>query len=183
MKRNWKRWPNLIEKDLTLLGSTAIEDKLQVGVPRTIEQLMKANIAVWVLTGDKQDTAINIGQACSLITPQMKLRVINVEDLVKKENEGEIDSATFQRLAMASVKEQIEAGLVDAEAAIQLDADVGMVIDGRSLTLALKPELAGSFLALGTQVQRGYLLPRVAFTKGARDNSREGFWTHHARYR
>ena len=78
---------NLIEKDLTLLGSTAIEDKLQVGVPRTIEQLMKANIAVWVLTGDKQDTAINIGQACSLITPQMKLRVINVEDLVKQENE------------------------------------------------------------------------------------------------
>ena len=151
VKRNWKRWPNIIEKDLTLLGSTAIEDKLQVGVPRTIEQLMKANIAVWVLTGDKQDTAINIGQACSLITPQMKLRVINVEDLVKKENEGEIDSATFQRLAMASVKEQIEAGLVDAEAAIQLDADVGMVIDGRSLTLALKPELAGSFLALGTK--------------------------------
>lgn len=142
---------NLIEKDLTLLGSTAIEDKLQVGVPRTIEQLMKANIAVWVLTGDKQDTAINIGQACSLITPQMKVRVINVEDLVKQENNGEIDSATFQRLAMASVKQQIEAGLVDAEAAIQLDADVGMVIDGRSLTLALKPELAGSFLALGTK--------------------------------
>ena len=53
----------LIERDLTLLGATAIEDKLQVGVPRTIEQLMKANIAVWVLTGDKQDTAINIGQS------------------------------------------------------------------------------------------------------------------------
>ena len=55
----------LIERDLTLLGATAIEDKLQVGVPRTIEQLMKANIAVWVLTGDKQDTAINI---CLLYT-------------------------------------------------------------------------------------------------------------------
>ena len=141
----------LIERDLTLLGATAIEDKLQVGVPRTIEQLMKANIAVWVLTGDKQDTAINIGQACSLITPQMKLRVINVEELVKKENNGEIDSATFRTLAMASVKQQIEAGLVDAQAAEQLDAEVGMVIDGRSLTLALDKELAGSFLSLGTK--------------------------------
>ena len=141
----------LIERDLTLLGATAIEDKLQVGVPRTIEQLMKANIAVWVLTGDKQDTAINIGQACSLITPQMKLRVINVEELVKKENNGEIDSTTFRTLAMASVKQQIEAGLVDAQAAEQLDAEVGMVIDGRSLTLALDKELAGSFLSLGTK--------------------------------
>ena len=141
----------LIEKDLTLLGATAIEDKLQLGVPRTIEQLMKANIAVWVLTGDKQDTAINIGQACSLITPEMKLRVINVEDLVKQENEGEIDKETLDALATASVKAQIEAGLVEAEAAAQLDADLGMVIDGRSLTLALKEELAGGFLALGTK--------------------------------
>ena len=112
---------------------------------------MKANIAVWVLTGDKQDTAINIGQACSLITPQMKLRVINVEELVKKENNGEIDSTTFRTLAMASVKQQIEAGLVDAQAAEQLGAEVGMVIDGRSLTLALDKELAGSFLSLGTK--------------------------------
>ena len=52
---------------------------------------------------------------------------------------------------MASVKQQIEAGLVDAQAAEQLDAEVGMVIDGRSLTLALDKELAGSFLSLGTK--------------------------------
>ena len=141
----------LIEHDLNLLGATAIEDKLQAGVPRTIEQLMKANIAVWVLTGDKQDTAINIGQACSLITQQMKLRVINVDDLVKQENDGIISKEEFDRLALASVKEQIEAGLVEAAAAKQLDAELGMVIDGRSLTMALKESLAGSFLALGTQ--------------------------------
>jgi phospholipid-transporting ATPase len=140
----------LVEKNLTLLGATAIEDKLQTGVPRTIEQLMSANIAVWVLTGDKQDTAINIGQACSLVTPNMKLRIINVEDLVKKENDGEISSAEFEELAMASVKQQLQAGLIDAEAAKLLDADIGMVIDGRSLTLALTEELSASFLALGT---------------------------------
>jgi len=141
----------LIEKGLTLLGATAIEDKLQTGVPRTIEQLMSANIAIWVLTGDKQDTAINIGQACSLITPKMKLRIINVEDLVKQENEGEISSDEFEVLALASVKQQLEAGLVDAQAAKLLNADIGMVIDGRSLTMALTEELAGSFLAFGTE--------------------------------
>ncbi|NXW38776.1 AT8B2 ATPase, partial [Phaetusa simplex] len=43
-----------IEKDLMLLGATAIEDKLQDGVPQTIETLAKANIKIWVLTGDKQ---------------------------------------------------------------------------------------------------------------------------------
>ena len=169
----------LIERDLTLLGATAIEDKLQVGVPRTIEQLMKANIAVWVLTGDKQDTAINIGQACSLITPQMKLRVINVEELVKKENNGEIDSTTFRTLAMASVKQQIEAGLVDAQAAEQLDAEVGMVIDGRSLTLALDKELAGSFLSLGTKCSASSAV-ECLLCKRLSTPLVEGFGAHHA---
>ncbi|KAH9523120.1 Phospholipid-transporting ATPase IA [Bulinus truncatus] len=51
----------LIEKDLILLGATAIEDRLQDGVPETIDILSKADIKIWVLTGDKQETAINIG--------------------------------------------------------------------------------------------------------------------------
>ncbi|GMF08185.1 unnamed protein product [Ambrosiozyma monospora] len=50
----------LIEKDLFLLGATAIEDKLQDGVPETISILQEAGIKVWVLTGDRQETAINI---------------------------------------------------------------------------------------------------------------------------
>lgn len=37
-----------------LLGATAIEDKLQDGVPETISRLTKANIKIWVLTGDKK---------------------------------------------------------------------------------------------------------------------------------
>jgi P-type E1-E2 ATPase len=50
----------LIERDLILLGATAIEDKLQEGVPQCIETLRKAGIKIWVLTGDKLETAINI---------------------------------------------------------------------------------------------------------------------------
>jgi len=56
----------LIEKELILIGCTAIEDKLQEGVPSCIETLSKAGIKIWVLTGDKMETAINIayGMAC-----------------------------------------------------------------------------------------------------------------------
>ncbi|KAJ8718438.1 hypothetical protein PYW08_002675 [Mythimna loreyi] len=60
-----------IETDLLLIGVTAIEDKLQDGVPETIANLSMAGIKVWVLTGDKQETAINIGYSCQLLTDDM----------------------------------------------------------------------------------------------------------------
>ncbi|XP_010633428.1 phospholipid-transporting ATPase IK, partial [Fukomys damarensis] len=60
-----------MEQGLQLLGVTAIEDKLQDGVPDTISSLKKGNIKVWVLTGDKQETAVNIGFACQLLTDDM----------------------------------------------------------------------------------------------------------------
>jgi magnesium-transporting ATPase (P-type) len=56
-----------------LLGATAIEDKLQEGVPDTIHTLQLAGIKIWVLTGDRQETAINIGMSCRLITESMNL--------------------------------------------------------------------------------------------------------------
>ncbi|XP_072457638.1 phospholipid-transporting ATPase IK isoform X2 [Notamacropus eugenii] len=62
-----------MEKDLKLLGATAIEDKLQDGVPDTIHLLKKGNIKVWVLTGDKQETAVNIGFACRLLSDDMEI--------------------------------------------------------------------------------------------------------------
>ena len=70
----------MIEKDMFLLGATAIEDKLQDGVPETIHTLQEANIKVWVLTGDRQETAINIGYSCKLLTEEMDLIVCDEED-------------------------------------------------------------------------------------------------------
>ncbi|KAI0468025.1 phospholipid-translocating P-type ATPase [Xylaria cf. heliscus] len=55
-----------IEKDLELAGASAIEDKLQVGVPETIDKLRRANIKIWMLTGDKRETAINIARSANL---------------------------------------------------------------------------------------------------------------------
>ncbi|XP_039421895.1 phospholipid-transporting ATPase IK [Corvus cornix cornix] len=62
-----------MEQNLQLLGATAIEDKLQDGVPETIQLLKLGNIKVWVLTGDKQETAVNIGYACRLLTDDMEI--------------------------------------------------------------------------------------------------------------
>ncbi|PIA38539.1 hypothetical protein AQUCO_02700029v1 [Aquilegia coerulea] len=67
----------LIECNLNLLGATGIEDKLQEGVPEAIESLRQAGIKVWVLTGDKQETAISIGLSCKLLTSDMQQIVIN----------------------------------------------------------------------------------------------------------
>lgn len=93
----------VIEQNLVLIGATAIEDKLQDGVPDAIRLLedvntlfnlfyasyvalmhrcfcalfMKANIKVWMLTGDKQETAINIGYACNLIDNTFTQIIIN----------------------------------------------------------------------------------------------------------
>ena len=66
-----------IEKRLQLLGCTAIEDKLQAGVPQCIERLAAAGIRIWVLTGDKQETAINVGFACSLLQTDMAQHIVS----------------------------------------------------------------------------------------------------------
>jgi phospholipid-translocating ATPase len=62
-----------LECDLELVGSTAIEDKLQDSVPETIAFIKKAGVKVWVLTGDKIETAINIGYSCELLVNDMEL--------------------------------------------------------------------------------------------------------------
>ncbi|KAH7463575.1 Phospholipid-transporting ATPase 3 [Phytophthora ramorum] len=66
-----------MESNLELLGATAIEDRLQDGVPETMESLAKAGICIWVLTGDMEETAINIGYACRLLNNDMERHVIN----------------------------------------------------------------------------------------------------------
>ncbi|PIN02251.1 P-type ATPase [Handroanthus impetiginosus] len=68
---------NNIENNLNILGASGIEDKLQQGVPEAIESLRMAGIKVWVLTGDKQETAISIGYSSKLLTSNMTQIVIN----------------------------------------------------------------------------------------------------------
>ncbi|KAI0020302.1 hypothetical protein F4780DRAFT_378071 [Xylariomycetidae sp. FL0641] len=67
-----------IEQDFELAGATAIEDKLQKGVPETLDKLRQANIKVWMLTGDKRETAINIAHSASLAKPYSDVHILDV---------------------------------------------------------------------------------------------------------
>eukprot|EP00276_Gloeochaete_wittrockiana_P010700 CAMPEP_0184644446 /NCGR_PEP_ID=MMETSP0308-20130426/1165_1 /TAXON_ID=38269 /ORGANISM="Gloeochaete witrockiana, Strain SAG 46.84" /LENGTH=1076 /DNA_ID=CAMNT_0027072989 /DNA_START=331 /DNA_END=3561 /DNA_ORIENTATION=- len=69
----------LIEKDLELIGASAIEDRLQDGVQETLRALAAAKIKLWMLTGDKQETAINIGFSCGLLEHDMRLIVLSCD--------------------------------------------------------------------------------------------------------
>ena len=62
-----------LENDLTLIGVTGIEDRLQDGVEDTIDVLLAAGIRIWMLTGDKPETAINIAKSCRLLKPDTKI--------------------------------------------------------------------------------------------------------------
>ena len=74
-----------IEQGLELIGATAIEDKLQEGVPQCLANLTKAGIKVWMLTGDKEETAINISYACSLLGNSIQQVVGNATTCVDEE--------------------------------------------------------------------------------------------------
>lgn len=121
----------LIEKDFYLLGATAIEDKLQDGVPDTIHTLQQAGIKIWVLTGDRQETAINIGMSCKLISEDMTLLIINEETT----------EATRDNLSKKLEAVKSQANSNDMET-------LALVIDGKSLTFALEKDMEKLFLDL-----------------------------------
>ena len=85
-----------MENNLSLLGATAIEDKLQEGVPETIAQLLDAHIHVWVLTGDKQETAINIGHSCKLLKNDGQIIILNTTSLDETRTEVNEHLLRFQ---------------------------------------------------------------------------------------
>ena len=69
---------DIIENNLILIGGTVVEDKLQDKVPETIKELRSAGIKIWVLTGDKLDTAETIGHSCNLLSKEQRLFTLKV---------------------------------------------------------------------------------------------------------
>jgi phospholipid-transporting ATPase len=136
----------IIENDLVLLGCTAIEDKLQEQVPETIHYLLEAGIQIWVLTGDKQETAINIGYSSRLLTPDMELIIINAEN---SEICGEVLKAVLERYCGRYYDP--EEGILtemNSNGREEEPRTLGMVIDGHSLGFALHDHTE-AFLNLG----------------------------------
>ena len=145
-----------IEQDLTLLGGTAIEDRLQDGVPDTIALLGDAGIKLWVLTGDKVETAINIGFSCNLLNNDMDLIRLQVyedesgdsaEDDYLERASKELDKG----LAIFNITgsdEELKKARQDHEPPA---ATHGVVIDGFTLRWVLSDALKQKFLLLCKQ--------------------------------
>jgi len=70
-----------IEKQYTLLGVSGVEDLLQDNVKSCIEDFKAANMKVWMLTGDKGETAENIGKSCGIIDSAMTLLKVKESDM------------------------------------------------------------------------------------------------------
>ncbi|KAL1955584.1 hypothetical protein VTO42DRAFT_8387 [Malbranchea cinnamomea] len=136
-----------IERNLTLLGGTAIEDRLQEGVPDTISLLAKAGIKLWVLTGDKVETAINIGFSCNLLTNEMELIVFNIDGNDMATANQELDRHLSQ-FGLTGSDEELEAARQNHEPPSPTHA---VVIDGEALKLMLSDELKQKFLLLCKQ--------------------------------
>uniref|UniRef100_A0A8C7H8G8 Phospholipid-transporting ATPase n=1 Tax=Oncorhynchus kisutch TaxID=8019 RepID=A0A8C7H8G8_ONCKI len=120
-----------LETNLTLLGATGIVDRLQEEVPETIEALQRAGVKVWVLTGDKQETAINIACACKLLRSTDHLLTANC------------GSKEACKALLLELRAEMECG----EAA-EGTSGFTLVIDGRTLEFALQEDLKGDFLEL-----------------------------------
>jgi phospholipid-translocating ATPase len=136
-----------IERELTLLGGTAIEDRLQEGVPDTIALLAEAGIKLWVLTGDKVETAINIGFSCNLLNNDMELIVFKIDDEQISTAEAELDRH-LRTFNMTGSDAELKIAQKSHEPPEPTHA---IVIDGDSLKLVLDEQLRQKFLLLCKQ--------------------------------
>ncbi|KAK2825809.1 hypothetical protein Q5P01_020023 [Channa striata] len=135
-----------LETNLTLLGATGIVDRLQEEVPETIEALQRAGIKVWVLTGDKQETAINIACSCKLLCSNDQLLTANCGSkdacaALLKELKQEVHRGESSLTNMAATWNPEESSSDTVTSFI-------LVIDGRTLDWALQDELKSDFLEL-----------------------------------
>uniref|UniRef100_A0A8C5PZ90 Phospholipid-transporting ATPase n=1 Tax=Leptobrachium leishanense TaxID=445787 RepID=A0A8C5PZ90_9ANUR len=139
-----------LETNLCLIGATGIEDRLQEGVPDTISALREAGINIWVLTGDKQETAINIAYSCQLLDQTDTVFTINTES---KETCESILDCTLEEIQKFS-NDKKKRSLFKrrrTETSPEVDMyppEVGLVIDGRTLNIIFNGGLQDKFLML-----------------------------------
>ncbi|KAA8897047.1 hypothetical protein TRICI_006809 [Trichomonascus ciferrii] len=147
-----------IERELTLLGGTAIEDRLQDGVPAAISLLGQAGIKIWVLTGDKVETAINIGYSCNLLQNDMDLLVLQLEENTAEEADRLLTDYLHRYFGMTGSDEELaEAKKIHAPP----ESKFAVVIDGDALAVILKHDLKQKFVLLCKQC-RSVLCCRVS---------------------
>ncbi|KAG9490837.1 hypothetical protein GDO78_006263 [Eleutherodactylus coqui] len=138
-----------LETNLTLLGATGIEDRLQDGVPDTIAALREAGINIWVLTGDKQETAVNIAYSCQLLDQNDMVFTINTES---KETCESILDCTLEEVKRFSPEKKKRRFFKKRKTEDICDTmarpEVGLVIDGITLNVIFQGGLEAKFLEL-----------------------------------
>ncbi|CAD8050422.1 unnamed protein product [Paramecium sonneborni] len=119
-----------IEQELELIGGTAVEDKLQEDVGPTIQYLKDAGIKIWVLTGDKVETAINIGYSCQLLNKSLQQIIVDGNNEQSVSNELE---QAFQK--------------------IQDNNKNSLIISGFALQIAMKPEFSSILMKIAEKCE------------------------------
>nr|XP_055048068.1 probable phospholipid-transporting ATPase IM isoform X2 [Misgurnus anguillicaudatus] len=136
-----------IEQGMMLLGATAIEDKLQDGVPETIACLTLANIKIWVLTGDKLETAMNIGYSCNMLRDDMnEVFIISGHTTLEVQRELRAAKETIMgpsrdKFSSDANMEKTELYSSDSVFEETIIAEYALVINGHSLAHALEADL------------------------------------------
>lgn len=149
-----------IECDLELLGVTAIEDKLQEDVPDTILTLAEAGIKIWVLTGDKEETAINIGFACQLLHRHMEQVILNL-DLFP---DGGAIAAELEALVLRreyELRQHLHSG--DKSPTMEKISELALIVDGEVLEFALVDARCRKLLLTFGQMCKAVIACRVSY--------------------
>ncbi|XP_054999025.1 phospholipid-transporting ATPase VA isoform X1 [Sorex araneus] len=150
---------HLLGEAAPLPGATGIEDRLQDGVPETIAKLRQAGLQIWVLTGDKQETAINIAYACKLLDHDEEILTLNAQSqeacvallnqclsYMESRGPGVAPMKTPSNLSVA-----FSSMCQPATPNPTFSHGPCLVIDGRSLAYALEKTLEDKFLFLAKQ--------------------------------
>ncbi|KAK9480720.1 hypothetical protein V1514DRAFT_275507 [Lipomyces japonicus] len=138
-----------IERELMLLGGTAIEDRLQDGVPDAISLLALAGVKLWVLTGDRVETAINIGFSCNILNTDMEIMVFQVDsDATVADAEKKLAEFSEKYFQIKGTVEELEQAKKDHSPPGPGHA---LVIDGEALKLVLDESLKMRFLLMCKQ--------------------------------
>ena len=173
-----------IENEFFLVGATAIEDKLQDGVPETIADLKRAGINIWVATGDKLETAIAIGYSTLLLSRDMNLIIVRGGEYGEPHSAYEQLALAIERFFGGRDEKELNHAPPDGGAAVQeairrrgstisqvslVGEDNGqrpggyaLVIDGNALSHALEEEYSRELLLYVATKCRAVICCRVS---------------------
>ncbi|XP_012281386.1 probable phospholipid-transporting ATPase VD isoform X2 [Orussus abietinus] len=183
---------SVLESHLTLLGATGIEDRLQPGVPEAIAALVAAGIVVWVLTGDKPETAVNVAYSAKLFSPAMQLLHLQARSKTVAETLilGHLEAIQREMVATGIAGHHNESNSITNDSSYRPDQaprrigswrQRALVVDGKTLTVILDPRsgLTAPFLELtrrcasvlacrATPLQKAYIVKVVKEKLGMR---------------